>query len=287
MSEIKNYTKKEVIDLINHNKEIFEVARLVNVGMTHQLDVNEANDDFEEKDYNCYAVWNKEHRCEHCVSAMAFKNKNKQTKFEFIENDIYYVVAKYIIMEGTPFMLELVTKIDDSTLFGAYGKDKFVETITNYNEKLYVDPLTHAYNRNYYDSQLIGLSRVKAVAMLDIDHFKEINDTYGHDAGDIVLKTIIEMILSKVRKSDSVVRYGGDEFIIMFEEMNEEAFESKLNSIREAVSQIIFPGYPDIKTSISIGGVLCDLCDKGVMLTADERLYKAKQTRNTVVIKDD
>lgn len=283
MSEVKNYTKKEVIELINHCKEIFEVARLVNVGMTHQLDVNKTGDDFIEDDYNCYAVWHKEHRCEHCVSAMAFKNQNKQTKFEFIEDDIYYVVAKYIIMEGKPFMLELVTKIDDSTLFGAYGKDKFVETITSYNKTLYMDPLTHAYNRNYYDSQLVGLSRVKAVAMLDIDHFKEVNDTYGHDAGDVVLKTIIEKILSKVRTSDSVVRYGGDEFIIMFEQMDENLFETRLNDIREAVSKIKFPGYPDIKTSISIGGVLCDLCDKGVMLTADERLYKAKQTRNTVV----
>lgn len=283
MSEHKNYSKQEVINLINHNKEIFEVARLVNVGMTHQLDVNETNDDFIEGDYNCYAVWNKEHRCEHCVSAMAFKNQNKQTKFEFIENEIYYVVAKYIIMEGKPYMLELVTKIDDNTLFGAYGKEKFVDTITSYNKTLYVDPLTKAYNRNYYDSQLIGLSRVKAVAMLDIDHFKTVNDTYGHDAGDIVLKTIIEKILSKVRSSDSVVRYGGDEFIIMFEEMDEEYFEKKLNDIRVAVSWISFPGYPDIKASISIGGVLCDTCDKGVMLTADERLYKAKQTRNTVV----
>lgn len=282
MSEISKYTKADVIKLLIGQGEIFDVARLVNVGMTHQLELNEDRTDLIETNYNCYAVWNKEHRCEHCVSAMAYKCMGKKTKFEFVDNEVYYVVAKYIEVDGTPFMLELVTKIDDQTLFGAYGKEKFVDTIIGYNQTLYVDPLTKAYNRNYYDTQLIGLSRVKAVAMFDIDHFKEVNDTFGHAAGDEVLKRIIQTILSLIDSSDSVVRYGGDEFLVMFENIDKGELNGKLEQLRSAVEAIKIDTYPDIKTSISVGGVYCDNCTSDTVKQADEFLYKAKQTRNTV-----
>lgn len=283
MSEIKNYSKKEMITQILSLQELFEVARLVDVTMTFQLALNDTCDDLIETVYDCYAVWNKGHRCENCVSAMAFRKKNKTTKFEFIDNDVYYVVAKYVEVEDKPYILELVTKVNDETLFGAYGKENIVNTITNFNKKLYIDPLTKAYNRNYYDTQLMGLSRTKAVAMMDIDHFKTINDTYGHAVGDLVLQEVISTILSHVRTSDSVIRYGGDEFLIMFNDLEESFLKSKLEELRTAVEALTFEEYPDLKTSISIGGVFCETCDKSIVAAADERLYEAKKKRNCSV----
>lgn len=283
MSDMKNYSKQEMITQILILQELFEVARLVDVTMTFQLALNDTCDDLVETVYDCYAVWNKGHRCENCVSAMAFRKKNKTTKFEFIDNDVYYVVAKYVEVETKPYILELVTKVNDETLFGAYGKDNIVNTITSFNKKLYVDPLTKAYNRNYYDTQLVGLSKTKAVAMMDIDHFKTVNDTYGHATGDLVLQKVIGTILSHVRTSDSVIRYGGDEFLIMFNDIKEEFLKTKLEELRKSVEELTFEDYPDLKTSISIGGVFCETCDKSVVAAADERLYAAKKQRNCSV----
>lgn len=283
---ISRYTKEELATLVKNFGEIFEVARLVDVSMTHQLELSKDEKDFVETEYSCYAVWNKHRRCENCVSAKAYVTKSKMTKFEFVDDDVYYVVAKYVEMDGVPYMLELVTKIDDDTLFGAYGKSEFTKKITDYNEKLYVDPLTHAYNRNYYKEQLAGLSKVSGIAMMDLDKFKEVNDTFGHEAGDMVLKGIVDIVHSSIRSTDAVIRYGGDEFIIIFKGIGKEIFEKRLHAISESVTKLRIDAYPDIRTSVSIGGYYCEN-DQGIgaLKVADELLYQAKINRNTVVCK--
>lgn len=284
MNKIPSYTKTSIITALSDFKEIFDVARLVNVSMTHQLEVNPEKTDLIETNYDCYAVWNKGHRCENCVSAKAFMTKGKMTKFEFIDNDIYYVVAKYIEVDDKPYMLELVTKIDDDALLGAYGQAEFVNTIISYNRTLYIDSLTQAYNRSYYDSQLVGLSGAQAIAMLDIDHFKTVNDTYGHNAGDLILKEVVATLMDNLRSSDSVIRYGGDEFIILFEKMKDGMLEEKLNQLRKAVAGLSFEAYPDLSTSLSIGGMYCKICNEATVKAVDKLLYKAKQHRNTVCV---
>ncbi len=88
----------------------------------------------------------------------------------------------YIEVDDTPYMLEMVDKLNDDILFGAFGmngKEKFVNTITSHNKKLYTDALTGAYNRLYYSEQLQQLAKVKAIALFDADNFKSINDTFG------------------------------------------------------------------------------------------------------------
>lgn len=283
MPQFTKYSRAGVVELIKNMREIFEVARLVDVSMTHQLDLNEDGTDLVETNYDCYAVWNKEHRCENCVSAMAFQVKGKMTKFEFVEGNVYYVVSKYVEVEDTPYMMEMVTKIDDNTLFGAYGKEEFIQTIIGYNTTLYMDPLTKAYNRHYYDSQLKNLSRVNAIAMVDVDHFKEVNDTYGHDAGDMVLKAIVDTIKSKVRPSDTIIRYGGDEFMVLFEYIPAEKLAARIEDIRASVEAIVIRDYPDIRTSVSIGAAPCEVANKASIMKADNMLYKAKQKRNCAV----
>src|SRR5699024_4870162 len=99
---------------------------------------------------------------------------------------------------------------NDETFYAAQGQNKMAKIITKLNSRIYTDSLTKVYNRAYYDKQAKGiLSQYDGVMMFDVDKFKMINDTYGHLAGDAVLKELTKVVLSMTRKCDSVVRYGG------------------------------------------------------------------------------
>ncbi len=126
-----------------------------------------------------------------------------------------------------------------------------------------------------------------AVAMLDIDKFKQVNDTYGHDAGDAVLKQIGSLLKERFRRSDIVARYGGEEFCILAPQLDPaQAFEL-FDEFRYELSmqKIEVEGHPlSITVSIGVTTVLCDSLDE-MISQADEQMYKAKQSgRNCVVI---
>lgn len=102
-------------------------------------------------------------------------------------------MSKYVLVDEQPYMLEMVSRVTDETLFAAYGKSEFVNTIEGLNKKLYTDPLTGAYNRRYYNDQLCGLlSAANSFALVDVDRFKQVNDSFGHPAGDLALKAVAE-----------------------------------------------------------------------------------------------
>ena len=92
--------------------------------------------------------------------------------------------------------------------------------------------------------------------MVDLDDFKLYNDTYGHDAGDKALKVVVEVIRRHVRKTDKVVRFGGDEFLLLIPDINVDNFTKKLKEIQEEVHAARVPGYSQLKLSVSFGGVL-------------------------------
>ena len=120
--------------------------------------------------------------------------------------------------------------------------------------------------------------------MIDIDHFKEINDSYGHAVGDLALRTSVDLIQSCVRRSDQLIRYGGDEFILCFPRITEEAFRRKLHRIRKKVEQVQFSDYPTLQITLSIGGYYEKAIVRSLMPLADKMLYSAKEKRNTVKI---
>ena len=93
---------------------------------------------------------------------------------------------------------------------------------------LYIDSLTRVYNRRYYDEHFQDVNNIQAMVVIDVDNFKQINDNYGHDVGDIVLQNIAQTILSCVRKTDAVIRYGGDEFVLLFFSIPADIFKKKL-----------------------------------------------------------
>ena len=120
----------------------------------------------------------------------------------------------------------------------------------------------------------------------DIDYFKKVNDTYGHDVGDVVLYEVANVILRSVRSGDTVARWGGEEMIALLLGSDESDAREKAEDIRRKIESMSFDIYPDLKPTISIGVVHTDgkTSYNEVIKCADEALYKAKQTgRNKVV----
>jgi diguanylate cyclase (GGDEF)-like protein len=146
------------------------------------------------------------------------------------------------------------------------------------------DPLTIIYNRRKL-LELLGIevdkakrySRPLSLIMLDIDHFKKVNDNYGHTSGDSVLKTTTNIVSTIIRNVDIFARYGGEEFIVLSPETNIEGAKVLAEKIRVAVEQYSYPSVG--KVTISAG--VAELSDKdsgAVLITkADEALYVAKQ----------
>lgn len=175
---------------------------------------------------------------------------------------------------------------DDSvpTYIGAAGQADPAEQFFDYHHDLYHDVLTNAYNRRFFEKQLRKLMEVDAVAMLDLDQFKQINDVYGHQAGDDALRILVSAVTACVRnRSDALVRYGGDEFLLIFPHIPEHVFIKRLEQIRATVQALHMIEYPDLHLTVSIGGVYgaCTL-DPGIR-QADKLLYQAKECRNKCI----
>ncbi|MFH0922247.1 MAG: GGDEF domain-containing protein [Fibrobacterota bacterium] len=156
------------------------------------------------------------------------------------------------------------------------------------------DPLLKIYNRDYAHNIINGLSRINlgrlfSVAMIDIDRFKAVNDTYGHDMGDQVLHGTAQCIKRMAVPQGVACRYGGEEIIVFFRSMGEKDAYQLCEQIRRSVRKIVYPaGKKDLSVSISIGVAQCDdvrvPLDR-VVKAADEAVYQAKETgRNKVVI---
>ncbi|MBO6562118.1 MAG: diguanylate cyclase [Nisaea sp.] len=169
------------------------------------------------------------------------------------------------------------------------------------NEKLELlattDPLTSAHNRRYFMSKLqdelervARYNRPSSVLMLDIDHFKSINDTYGHDVGDAVLVELVKVLGEKVRHLDTVARLGGEEFAILLPETNEAAAKVSAVRLLDAVRAItVDAAGKTLKFTVSIGCAEFDgECGgvENILKSADLALYEAKHSgRDRVVTK--
>ena len=174
-------------------------------------------------------------------------------------------------------------KIDYDRLF-SYEKYTFLSRKQRHLQLLYIDSLTSVYNRRYYDEHFQGSDNIQAMVVIDVDNFKHINDNYGHDVGDIVLQNIAQTVLSCVRKTDAVIRYGGDEFVIIFFSIPANIFEKKLERIRYSVDSLIIDGHPELHMTVSIGGVYGTGTAKGLFKAADSMMYQSKNTKNKVTI---
>ena len=283
MIEWKQMTMQEAENKMEVLREIFDVVRLLK-GSDLQAAGMESKLAGRENLCQCYAFWNKDKRCENCISLKALEEKKQTSKIEFLDSDMYQVFARYLEIDSEPYVMEMLKKLDENTLTDEEGYEKLTEKLTVYSEKLYKDVLTGAYNRRYFEEKVKNMSLNAGVAVIDLDDFKLFNDTYGHDGGDLVLTTVVNVIRHYIRRTDILVRYGGDEFLLILPGIEKEVFSQKLRMIQEKIHATHIPGFNRRKLSVSIGGVMFTHGRLEEAITkADRLMYMAKGHKNIVV----
>ena len=145
-------------------------------------------------------------------------------EIEYLKEDIFFVKAKRIEIDGKPYVIKIKQEVDEKILQALLESDQIPERLAYYNEKIYHDSLTGAYNRRFFQEKMISVSKNTGIAMIDLDNFKAYNDTYGHHAGDLVLQTTVMTIKSVIRRDDILIRYGGDEFLLLMPGMQSQVF---------------------------------------------------------------
>ena len=267
-------------------KKVFTVVRLLDK-REFRLEEND-NPGGDMELCHCYDFWKKEKPCKNCIAARAFEEKSVRTKLEYLDSDIYQVTARYVEIDGQPYVMELLRKMDEEFLVDLENRDRLMEKLSGYNEKLYQDALTGVYNRRYYEDRIKQMTASVGVAMIDMDDFKIYNDTYGHNAGDLALITTVEAIRRCIRKNDILIRYGGDEFLLVLQGISETMFREKLKQIRTEIYNANVPTYSRLQLSASIGGVMsAGRTVEETVMEADKFMYLAKNRKNTVVTEKD
>lgn len=265
-------------------ENVFSVVRLLDA----ETILNAAkgkNQNISAEPCRCFDFWETGKRCSNCVSLKALEEKNKKTKLEFWENNVYQVTAHYVEVDGKPKVMELIQYLDEADIVDIDGSERLFTKLNGFQDELYRDVLTGIYNRRYYEDQLRKQILPAGIAMIDLDDFKLYNDTCGHNAGDLALTTVAGVIRGMIRRTtDILIRYGGDEFLLVMPRVKEEDFTQKLRQIQNEVHSKEVPGVSRLQLSVSIGGVLSEEHKiENAVEMADKLMYRAKNHKNAVV----
>lgn len=281
--DVTKGTKAELKEMVQQLEKVFDSVRLIDVESYEVIPVREKKSVY--KSDKCYNIFGKKETCKNCVSRKATVKKDQCSKIEFIGENIYETIAKYIEIEGHPYVLEMIYKMRDEMISDPLGRNDFIEGIKNYNQKFYRDVLTGVYNRRYYDEYAKNMTQMNALALIDGDNFGIINEKYGHAAGNIVIYHIAKMIENCIRCSDVLIRYEGDKFLLLMENISSQMFEMKLKRIAEAINNMVLEEYPHIRFSVTIGGVHGVLPLEEAFKEAYQLMEQGKKEKNHVVMK--
>ena len=272
-------TFQELNNLMANYSLIFDEVRAIDSKKDTQLKFSDGV--IEELPFECTS---NDYKCADCAYDLESDIPNQIIKkVDVIDDHFVYIVNMPIEVGNKKWILQMVSR-DSLVTVGENMKGmNLSEIITSFNDKLYIDALTECYNKRYYQEKLIGVETANGAAMLDVDNFKYINDNYGHKVGDIVLKAVAEAIKNSVRTSDAVVRYGGDEFFILFWNIPKDILKPKLDVIRQKIANIKIQNYDDLNITVSIGGIHRVDQTEVLLEEADQNLYRAKAKRNTTV----
>lgn len=275
-------TMEQIRQEIGVLRKTFDFVRLLKAD-----DIHESHGTNGEIPCQCFSFWKVNEPCENCISMKTLFDKKPRTKLEFMDSDIYQVFSRYVEVDGEPYVMELIKRLDNDSLVGVNDREKLMNKLMKYHAAMYTDALTGANNRRYFEDKLKKSHIVAGVAMIDLDDFKLYNDTCGHDAGDMVLVTVVDVIRRCIRKSDVLVRYGGDEFLLVMPDIQEEDFAHKLRQIKRNIHAATVAGYSNIRLSASVGGVFTDGKSlEEAVSKADKLMYQAKSKKDTVVTEE-
>lgn len=252
-------TKKQAEEMLVYLGDLFTEVRLLDIGAVKHLEKNS-------------------------LSLRAFWEKCQKTRLEYIDSRVCQKISRYVEIDGQPHVVEILNVLDVTTESFENVREQLTAKVRGYDEELYLDALTGAYNRRYYENRIRKVRGHAGVAMIDLDDFKLYNDTCGHNAGDFVLNTVVGSIRGCICKTDILIRYGGDEFLLILQDVDEEIFSKKLKQIRDMVCEAEVPGYARLRLTVSIGGVLADNeTIESAVARADGLMYQAKNRKNMIV----
>ena len=209
--------------------------------------------------------------CMRQVCLDVLESHGEETRTLRMDDNRHQATARYVEVDGEARVLLTATPISLA--------DAAISS-----ELLYCDALSGVYNRRFYEDNLRHQRLYAGVAIIDLDDFKLINDTLGHHAGDMAIKEVGKTLRACVRESDVVVRYGGDEFVVVLPGIPADNFARKLRVIADALSRVALPGYSHMGITASVGGVLAAgrTVDEAIR-AADKLMYRAKQRKDSVV----
>lgn len=278
----QNYSDDQLQDMMEQLRCVFDVVRLVDPEKMEVLDDGTGGGARGCKNQQCHAIWGKGDRCKNCISLNVLHSRSQAVKLAFVDDNVYAVFAKYVQLNGQGRVLEMVYKIREELLLEAYGRTTFMEYVSSYNQQFYQDVLTGAYNRRFYEEQAKTDHIYNGVVMIDGNHFKQINDQFGHAAGDAALRTVAQTVLGCIRSTDRLVRYGGDEFILLLVSIPYDAFQRKLEEIVSKVARATPPGLPHIHLGITMGGVYGMESVEEAVAMADRLMYQGKRNNSAI-----
>lgn len=287
------YTISEVKQMVHALSTIFDIVRVVDPIKRNTM-LFDDNDNITYEEYTCHQVWNKQNRCENCISLKTLRTHSRMTKFEFVNEDVYHVVAKYIVIldkedQKQEAVLEIVSKITDEIFFGAFGKGEIINRVLDTEKKIYLDSLTKVYNRRYYDERIFcnnskcELTNRVVFILTDLKEFKLVNDNYGHDVGDWALEQAALIMRDSIRQFDSVIRIGGDEFLIILNNCTKDVANRVILDIKKRWMQSAIYDKENHKFVEGNFGIACteqfdgtEKCIINLLKQADIAMYQDK-----------
>lgn len=256
------------------------------------------NDGIESSDEVCYGFWNRNEFCDNCVSIRAYIHNDTFVKLEYASDKIHLIIATPVNYKGSNFILELIKEISEESSIksGVNSNNTSIKSlIEKMNNKKAKDDLTKLYNSKYISERLpVDIEKCLfegcslSIILADIDGFTIVNELYGEETGDKVLKDFAQLLLNAAGEDSCwIARYGGDGFLIVMKDNNNPyAIAENLRRLIENASFV----YEDIiiKVTSSFGVYTTDYSDTKAELVlnkVESNLHIAKMTGRNVIIK--
>ena len=207
-----------------------------------------------ESETACSDIWNCLEKCSNCISRLSMQTKKRMTKLEVAGDDPYQVVSMYVEIDGKPCCLEMASRIDGDFMPDGYSKDEILSSVRIHKEKVYIDPVTGVYNKRYYVEKLSKMDNAAALMFADIKNFKRINENFGHQAGDDVLRRVAGVLRDVAAGKGDVLRYSGDDFVTVFFKATEEELSEIQKEMCRRVEALRFPELPGVQLKLVTAG---------------------------------
>ena len=249
----------------------------------------------------CHTVWGRQLRCENCSSLRALQTRSVLYKMEFVGDRIYWIISRYVNIEGNDCILEIVADTTDSIIIESDAGEEEAsashvgQIIESFNHQLITDPLTGLFNRGYLEDIFLPTLDFRRrhgmtvnLAVLDLDRFKQVNDTYGHKAGDLMLADVSgfwrRQFNSRAKNRERLaIRYGGDEMLLIDCSRTPEEFEERVrNSYAKMRKTCFVTEHIELPFTRSIGIASSDELGEDwtweqLFELADTRMYEEKE----------